>query len=422
MMLTLPPSLKHKQFSYLWFGQAISVVGSQMQVWALFWHIDQITRLPLALGMVGAARVVPIVIFSIFGGAYADLFDRRKLMFVTQTSQAFLAFLLFYMTASGQIQLWHIYLITALQAVAFAFDIPARQALIPNLVPRETLPNALSMSSIASQLGSIIGPAFSGVVIAGWGLSYTYLINGISFASVILALILMGNVQQDQSLKQLHHRVDKEMIREGLTFTFSNPLIISSMVLDFVATFFASANTLMPIFAREVLDVGAKGYGLLSAAQSVGAVTAAAIMSQIKEIKHQGRVLLVSVVGFGFATIIFGVSHIFWLSWFGLVLAGASDTVSMVIRQTIRQLQTPDKLRGRMTSVNQIFFAGGPQLGEIEAGIVGQLFGVQWAAISGGIACIIGVTGITKIWPQLPRYYGNEPVLAGTTSESTIIP
>jgi MFS family permease len=420
MKLTIPPSLKHKQFAYLWFGQAISIVGSQMQVWALFWHIDQITRLPLALGMVGAARVVPIVLFSMFGGAYADLFDRRKLMFVTQTSQAFLAFALYYLTVSGSIQLWHIYLITALQAVAFAFDIPARQALIPNLVPRQTLPNALSLSSIASQLGSIVGPAMSGVVIAGFGLSYAYLINGISFGSVILALLLMGNVEQDRSLKQTHHRVDREMIQEGLSFTFSNPLILSSMVLDFVATFFASANTLMPIFAREVLGVGAKGYGLLSAAQSAGAVLAAVVMSQIDEVKNQGRVLMVAVVGFGIATIVFGVSRIFWLSWFGLALAGASDTVSMVIRQTIRQLQTPDKLRGRMTSVNQIFFAGGPQLGEIEAGVVGQLFGVQWAAISGGIACILGVGVISKIWPQLPRYYGNEPILAGETAQQSV--
>jgi MFS family permease len=419
MTLTIPPSLKHKQFSYLFFGQAVSVVGSQMQVWALFWHIDLITRQPLALGMVGAARVVPIVLFSIFGGAYADLFDRRKLMFVTQTSQAFLAFSLFYLTVSGNIQLWHIYLITALQAVAFAFDIPARQALIPNLVPRHTLPNALSMSSIASQLGSIIGPALSGIVIAGLGLSYTYLINGVSFGSVIIALILMGNVQQDRSLIQERQKVDMAMIREGLSFTFSNPLILSSMVLDFVATFFASANTLMPIFAREVLGVGAKGYGLLSAAQSVGAVTAAFIMSQIEEIKHQGRILLLAVVGFGIATFIFGVSRLFWLSWLGLALAGASDTVSMVIRQTIRQLQTPDKLRGRMTSVNQIFFAGGPQLGEIEAGVVGQFFGVQWAAISGGIACILGVAVIVKVWPQLPRYFGNEPVLAGASSDVT---
>jgi len=419
MKIVIPPALKHRQFALLWFGQALSVIGSQMQVWAIFWHIDQITQKPLALGMVGAARVVPIVLFSIYGGAIADLLDRRKLLFITQTSEAGLAMLLFWLTISGRIELWHIYLITALQAVAFSFDLPARQAMVPNLVPRSLLPNALSMSAIAFQLGAILGPAMSGLVIAGFGIGYTYLINALSFGSVIVALMLIGPVAQDSSVRQAHVRVDREMIREGLTFTFNNPLILSSMLLDFVATFFASANTLMPVFARKVLEVDARGYGLLSAAQSAGAVTTAVIMSQVKEIKHQGRVLLWAVVAFGVSTMIFGFSKTFWLSWLGLALAGASDTVSMVIRQTIRQLQTPDQLRGRMTSVNQLFFAGGPQLGEIEAGVVGQLFGVEAAVVSGGIACILGAGLIARIWPQLPKYFGNEEILAGAPAQST---
>ncbi|MBN2045022.1 MAG: MFS transporter [Anaerolineales bacterium] len=413
MRISIPPALKHRQFALLWYGQAFSVVGSQMQVWALFWHIDEITKAPIALGMVGAARVVPIILFSIFGGAIADLFDRRKLIFITQSSEALLALALFFLTFTGQIQLWHIYLITALQALVFSFDIPARQAMIPNLVPRKILPNALSMSMIAFQLGSVIGPALSGLVIAWAGIQYTYLINALSFGSVILALILMGPIHQDTSIRQTHARVDRKMIREGLHFTFNNPLILSSMILDFVATFFASANTLMPIFAREVLGQDATGYGILSAAQSVGAVSAAVVISQMKEIRKQGRILLAAVVVFGLATVLFGFSRIFWLSWAALALTGAADTVSMVIRQTLRQLQTPDKLRGRMTSVNQIFFAGGPQLGEIEAGVVGQAFGVQAAAVIGGIACILGVILIAKKWPQLPNYYGDEPALAG---------
>lgn len=412
-MLTLPPAFKYRQYVYLWTGLAISVIGSQMQVAALFWHIDQITQQPLALGMVGAARVVPIIVFSIYGGAIADLFDRRKLLFITQSFQALLSLTLFYLTVSGQIQLWHIYTITALQAVAFSFDLPARQALVPNLVPREVLPNALTMSSIAYQLGAILGPAASGLLIAGLGLQYTYLIDGISFGAVILALILMGTIQQDQSVRQAHTHVDMDMIREGLKFTFGHPLILSSMILDFLATFFVSANTLLPIFAREVLGVGAQGYGLLSAAQSSGALLTALVLSQFKEIKHQGRTLLISVVIFGFSAILFGASEFFWLSWLALALAGASDTVSMVIRNTIRQLQTPDSLRGRMTSINQIFFAGGPQLGEIEAGVVGQFWGVQMAAITGGIACVIGVGVAAKIWPQMAQYQGDEEIAAG---------
>ena len=419
MKIIIPPALKYRQFALLWIGQALSVIGSQMQVWAIFWHIDELTQQPLALGMVGAARVVPIVIFSIYGGAVADLFDRRKLLFVTQTFEAGLALLLFWLTSSGQIALWHIYLITALQAVAFSFDLPARQAMVPNLVPRSILPNALSMSSISFQLGSIIGPAMSGLVIAGFGIGYTYIFNAVSFGFVIVALALIGPVTQDQTMRQTRARVDIQMMREGLSFTLNNPLILSSMVLDFVATFFASANTLLPVFAREVLGVDAQGYGLLSAASSAGAMVTALIMTQIREIRNQGRVLLLAVVAFGIATTIFGLSRIFWLSWVGLALAGASDTVSMVIRQTIRQLQTPDQLRGRMTSVNQIFFAGGPQLGEIEAGVVGQLFGVQMAAISGGIACILGVAAIARIWPQLPKYFGDEEVLAGASGQAS---
>jgi MFS family permease len=416
MQLSIPPSLTHRQFTYLWSGQAISIIGSQMQVWAILWHIHQLNEAPLYLGLVGAFRVVPIILLSAFGGAVADLADRRRLLLVTQSSQAVLALALWGLTMSGNIQLWHIYLVTSLQAVAFAYDVPARQALVPNLVPRDVLPNALSMYSIAYQIGSIAGPAIGGLVIAGAGLGYTYLINAISFLSVIAALLRMGEVTQDRRVKDVHTRVDKAMIVEGLRFTFGNPLIMSSMVLDFVATFFASANTLMPIFAADILNVGEKGFGLLSSAQSVGAVSAALVLSQVKQVRRQGRVLMAAVVLFGIATVIFGASRTLWLSWFGLVLAGASDTVSMVIRQTIRQLQTPDGLRGRMTSVNQIFFAGGPQLGEIEAGVVAQFFGAPLAAISGGIACILGVGVISRIWPQLVRFNGDEPVVAGETA------
>jgi len=203
-------------------------------------------------------------------------------------------------------------------------------------------------------------------------------------------------------------------IKDGLKFTFGQPIIFSSMVLDFLATFFARIDTLMPIFAREILHVGPLAYGWLSAAQSIGAMAAALVISQMKEIKRQGAVLLWSVVIFGISTIVFGLSRSFAFSMLALMGAGASDTVSMIIRNTIRQLQTPDRLRGRMTSVTQIFFMGGPQLGEIEAGVVGQLFGVPMAALSGGIACILGVGWIKKRWPQLASYQGDEPSVAGS--------
>jgi MFS family permease len=182
------------------------------------------------------------------------------------------------------------------------------------------------------------------------------------------------------------------------------------MLLDFVATFFASANTMMPIVARDILKVGEVGYGFLSSAQPVGSVLAALIISQIHVLRRQGPIFLWAVVVFGLATVAFGITHVYFLALLALVLMGAADAVSTIIRNTIRQLQTPDHIRGRMTAVNQIFFQGGPQLGEVEAGVVAQFFGVPFAIISGGIGCIVGLGLIVLKWPQLRMYDREEPI------------
>jgi MFS family permease len=400
-------------------GMAISIAGSQMQVWSLFWHIRTLTEQPIALGGIGLARILPVLFFSLLGGALADVFNRRRLLFLTQGVMTLTALLLAWLTFRAEIALWHIYALTAIQAVAIAFDQPARQALVPNLVSQRDLPNAFSLQSIAFQTGSIVGPALSGLVIAYWGLSYTYLINGFSFLAVFLALVLMGPVAQGaQPAGGVERRlVSWPAISEGIQFIRSRPIILSTMVLDFFATFFSSANTLMPIFARDILRVGALEYGWLSAAQSVGAMLAALAISQMPEIRRQGPVFLVSVVSFGLATIFFGLARTFPLAMLALIFIGASDSVSTIIRNTIRQLQTPDYIRGRMTSVTQIFFMGGPQVGEIEAGAVAQLLGAPFAVVSGGVGCILAVAWIVRRWPKIRFYNGDEPILAGATSD-----
>jgi MFS family permease len=319
------------------------------------------------------------------------------------------------LTQFGHITIWHIYLLTALQAVAIAFDGPARQALVPNLVPSKDLPNAFSMTSIAWQTGSILGPALTGFTIAFGGQQAVYYINAISYLAVILALILIGNVPQTKTDRIAG--VSWSSIKEGVHFIVNKPIILSTMLLDFVATFFASANTLMPIIARDILRVGVVEYGWLSAAPSVGAVLAALVVSQIRELRRQGPLFLGSVVVFGLATVIFGLSSSLVLGWGALVVTGAADSVSTIIRNTIRQLQTPDYLRGRMTSVNQIFFQGGPQLGEVEAGVVAQLFGAPIAIISGGIGCIVGMGLIIRKWPLLLTYDGDEHIPAGAPAD-----
>jgi len=413
MQLRVPPALHHRRFRLLWLGLMISVAGTQMQVWALFWHIRTLTDQPIALGGVGLARILPVIVFSLLGGALADVANRRQVMLITQSAQALLAGVLAYLTFGGHIDLWHIYALTALQAVAISFDLPSRQALVPNLVPSRDLPNAFSLNSIAFQTGAIVGPALSGLVIAYLGQPYIYLINAVSYLAVIAALIMMGKVEQ-QTIPGQRPEISLKAIQEGVRFILSRPIIFSSMILDFFATFFSSANTLMPIFARDVLGVGVLEYGWLSAAQSIGAMAAALIISQVDEIRRQGPVFLGSVVIFGAATIAFGLARSFFLAMLALVLIGAADSVSTIIRNTIRQLQTPDYIRGRMTSVNQIFFTGGPQLGEVEAGVAAQLFGAPVAIISGGIGCILAVGWIARRWPQLLKFNGDEPVEAGS--------
>jgi len=411
--MILPPALRHRKFTLLWAGQMVSIAGSQMQLWALFWHIRVLTNSPIAISLIGVVRFVPILVFSLVGGLVADLFDRRKILFITQSVSMLTAFGLWALTGAGSIQLWHIYALTAVQAVALSFDMPARQALTPNLLPRVDLPSAFSMNSIAQNVGSIVGPALSGIVIAAWGQQYTYFINAISFMAVLAALLLIGPVEQHINPAARQRGLNLGAIGEGIQFIRSRPIILSSMILDFFATFFSSANTLLPFVARDVLHVDVIAYGWLSAAQSIGSVSAALVVSQRINLRRQGTLLLGSVVIFGLATILFGLSQAFALTMLALILIGAADTVSTILRNTIRQLQTPDAMRGRMTSINQIFFTGGPQLGEIEAGLVAEAFGVPFAILSGGVGCILAVAFISLRWPQLRRYNGDEPVAAG---------
>ena len=411
----MPPSLHHKKFFYLWLGQLISITGTQMQLWALFWHVNQLNENPIALGGIGMARILPVVFFSLIGGALADSRDRRRVMFTTQSIAALLALTLALFTQFGRVTIWHIYLITALQAVVVAFDGPSRQALIPNLVPKKDLPNAFSMTFTAFQAGAVIGPALSGIIIALFGQEAVYYVNALSFGAVLLALAMIGDVPQ--SIAEKSAGVTLDSIKDGIRFIFSKPIILSTMMVDFVATFFASASTLMPIIAKDVLDVGVVEYGYLSAASAVGAVAVALVISQVKEIRRQGWVFVVSVIVFGIATIVFGLTRSFVVAWLAIAVTGGADGVSTIVRNTIRQLQTPDHVRGRMTSINQIFFMGGPQLGEIEAGAVAQFFGAPFAVLTGGIGCIVGTLLIIWKWPQLRNYNGDEPMLAGATAD-----
>jgi MFS family permease len=402
--MRIPPALKHRSYFLLWSGQLISITGSQMQLWALYWHVRQLTADPIAVSGVGLVKFLPVMVLSLLAGVIADRINRRTLIILTQSCLALVALLLGVFTKSGSISLTHIYILLVFQSIAVAFDVPARQALIPNLVPARHLSSAYSMNSIASNTGAIIGPAVSGLIIGYFGLQFTYFINSLSYLAVIIAFLQVGDVPgMKGELNTTKHTIGStwEEIKEGIQFIQSKMIIKSTMLLDFFATFFSSANTLLPFVALDILDVGPIEYGWLSASQAIGTVGAALIISQKISIRRQGLIMISAVTTFGFATVLFGLSRNFWLTMASLILIGAMDGTSTILRNTTRQLQTPNRLRGRMVSINQIFFKGGPQLGEMESGIVAQLLGVQVAIVTGGIGCVLAVGGICIKWKDL---------------------
>jgi MFS family permease len=368
-------------------------------------------RKGLALGAVGLVRILPIFVFSLIAGVVADAVNRRRLLLITQTWMLLVATALAVITLRGLTVLWPLYALTAALAGATTLDIPARQSLFPNLVPREHLPNAISLNTIMFQTASVLGPALGGLLIARVDIGWVYALNAVSYLAVIGALLLMRDVPgQAPGARQ---EISLKAALEGLRFVFRAPLIRSTMLLDFFASFFASAYKLLPIFAQDILKVGSEGYGLLTAAPSVGSMLTGLFMVRyVDRIDHRGRTLLWSVGVFGLATVVFGLSRSFWLALLCLAATGASDTVSTVLRNIIRQLITPDHMRGRMTSVNMIFYVGGPELGEAEAGVLADWIGAPLSVITGGLAAMLATLWVARTTPALRDYRRDDALAA----------
>jgi MFS family permease len=385
----------------------VSVTGSQMQFVAINWHVYLLTKSAFALGLVGLFRGVPIIVCSLAGGLVADALDRKRMMIATQVVMLIVAALLAVATFVGLKSVWLIYILSAFASAATAFDTPARQSLMPTLVPPEDFPNAVSLGLIVFNVATIGGPALAGVLLAESGPAIIYGINAASFLAVIAALLAMRASGRPDLQGGRRSALSFGALREGFRFVWRTPIIVQTMTLDFAATFFASATLLLPIFARELLHVDARGYGFLAAAPAIGSVVTALIMARIGTFRRQGRLVVVSVAIFGLATAAFGCSHVFWFSLLMLAVSGAADTVSTVLRQTIRQLATPNHIRGRMTSINMMFFMGGPQLGELEAGSLAALIGAQLSVITGGLASLICACVAAMKAKSLMNYEGN---------------
>ncbi|MBI3109680.1 MFS transporter [Candidatus Daviesbacteria bacterium] len=398
-------ALKVGHFRNYLLGSLISEIGNQMQVVAVAWQIYEITRNPAFLGFIGVANLLPIIIFSLFGGLLADKVDRRKLLILSLMMQMILAFILFALTWSHQINPWLIYLILILVATAQSFSVPARAAVLPNLVPKAYFMNAVSLHTLQFQSATMIGPAIAGILIATAGVSLVYLFNALSFLVFIITVFYI-NVPLHVEKKDVSFSLMS--ILEGVKFVFKTPILYTTMALDFLATFFGTATILMPIFAQDVLHVGPSGLGLLYSAPAIGGVLAGVLMSFIHRIKAQGRVIIAAVILYGLSTIGFGLSKSLPISLLFLILVGFGDMSSTIIRNTIRQMVTPDYLRGRMVSVMRIFFQGGPQLGEIEAGFLAKAIGGPASVVVGGVGTVVITALVAWRSKSLRKYQGKE--------------
>lgn len=400
-------TLKFTNFRNYLLGAFLSEIGNQMQVVAVAWQVYEMTRNPASLGLIGLANFLPIILFSLVGGLVADKVDRKKLLILSQAAQLILAIVLFTMTITHFINPLMIYGILVLVATSQSFSIPARQSVLPHLVPKQYFMNAVSLNVLQFQSATMIGPAIAGFLIGGIGVSAVYLLNAVSFLFFIGSVLSIRVPLQRHNIDEVKFSI--KSIMEGIKFITKTPILYTTMILDFAATFFGTATILMPVFAQDILKVGPQGLGFLYSAPAIGGVLAGLLVSALHhKIEHQGKVIIAALSLYGLATIGFGLSKIFALSIFFLILVGFGDMVSTIIRNTIRQIITPDHLRGRMASVMRIFFQGGPQLGDMEAGFLAKVIGGPASVVVGGVGVLIVIFLLTFKGKALRQYHGKD--------------
>ena len=378
-------------------GAAVSMMRT-----IVAWHIYNLSHSAFHLGLVGIVQFVPALVLSLVGGAVADSFDRRRVINVAQLVSALAGSLLFLTTQSGHMTLPMLYACVLVTACANSFEGPARAALLPQIVGVDRFQRAVTISSTNQALAFASGPALGGTLIAAFGITTGYavvlVLIGIAFVSV-----LMLRVQP--SAVTTRRRFDLEAIREGLAFVWNRPVVLGCMTLDMFAVIFGGATALLPIYAKDILHVGARGYGLLTSSLELGALTMALILVVRPPIEGAGRTLLAAVACYGVATITFGLSRSVPLSIAAYMAAGMADQVSVVLRSTVIQLSTPDALRGRVSAVNLLFIGASNQLGAAESGFMAQATNPTFSVVSGGIACLCVVAIVAWRIPEISRYH-----------------
>ncbi len=367
------------------------VVSTEMQSVAVGWQLYEMTRKPLALGLAGLAQFLPGMILFLVSGHAADRIDRRKILFVCYAGFGLCSGFLFFANVSHRASVFAIYIVLVLVGVVRSFSGPASRAIVPHLVPEEHFPSAVAWVAMVYQAATLLGPALGGLVYAvAQGPSAVYATAMISAAVASVMTARMST----RATGDRREEFSSKMVLAGLHFIFRQKVVLGSVSLDLFAVLFGGAVALLPVYARDILHTGPWGLGLLRSSPGIGALVMALLLAYRPLRRRVGVTLLWCVAGFGVFTILFGVSRSLWLSMLALLLAGACDMVSVIIRNTLIQVTTPDTMRGRVNAVEMIFIGASNEFGEFESGVTAQWFGIVPAVVLGGI----GALTVTILW------------------------
>ena len=405
LALDTTPLRASRAYRNLLVGDAVSVVGTQITAVAVPIQVYEQTGSVFAVGLVGLAGLLPIVLFGLYGGAVADAVDRRRLVLFTTVGQALLSTLLLAYAVAGLHWTWLLYLVVAGQAGLFALDSPARQAFVPRLLPVHLLPAANALRQIEFNIGVSCGPLLAGVLVGRFGFGSAYGLDAVSFTASLWAVAALPSMAPDGGGR----RAGLASVVEGLRFLATRPVLLLTFVVDLVAMVFAMPRALFPALASQVYNGGPQTVGLLYSALAVGALLGALGGGWFGRIRRQGLAVLAAVVAWGVSVTLFGLTDRLWLGLLLLAAAGASDMISAVFRTAILQAAAPDEMRGRLGGVFIVVVAGGPRLGDGRAGAAASLVGLQSAVVAGGLACVGLTLAIAAVVPRFRTYDARDP-------------
>ncbi|MDX6552921.1 MAG: hypothetical protein QOH74_1409 [Gaiellales bacterium] len=401
-LIDLSPLRLSAAYRRLWTGDLVASGGSQLAAVALPYQVYTQTGSSLQVGLIGLAALGPLLLGSLTAGVFADAFDRRRLLVVSQLGAAACCVALALLSASGKPPLAALYVLAALLAFAGSIESPVRNAVIPGLVGIEKVPAASALNQIVDQTSQIAGPAVAGLLLAGLGIWETYAVGAAGFGLAVATVVALPPLRPVDGAAAPGWRA----LVDGLSFARRQPVLLSTFAVDLNAMVFGMPRALFPALAVGTFEVGPRGLGLLYAAPAAGALLAAVGSGWVTSVRRQGLAVMASVVAWGLSIAVFGLvpGELFWLALLLLAAAGAADVISAVFRNTIMQEVTPDGMRGRMASLHIAVVTSGPRIGDVEAGVVASATSVGFSVVSGGVICVAGVALLHLLSPALARY------------------